>query len=773
MATTDPNFDGVIDPTAEWADVPQASTEMLLLGGSGGPLNAQALALAKRTKFLKEQAEQNAADVSGVLARTDRAVLSFPDYASAEAAADTLPDGQEVEAPNADGRLSHFEVQSGDLVFRDFAPDAIRMQSYTALRAYTGNAQAVDITTPGVAGRFNRDDSDTTTADNGGTVIVDGYGRRWKRLHNGIVYPEWFGGSTSAAITAAAAVAFASGFVLSGSGTYSLTETINLRQVKLAMQHATFNIAHAGIGVILGGRANHGDNPPQAIGTVTRSVGSDSQTTPAVRCIGAKGQHISVESTEYFQVYADTHNVGEDALAAMDYSSAYSSFRLKRAPIVELTTNPANAGGAGNSNGGGRYQWINENNFYLNRTNFVYLSGTYEHNNNRFFEGTMEGVAAINIQVGSNNRFYRLRHERNPANPAEVLAITFAEGTFNNVVEASWQSSPSAYQNAPYGTDVGLVTVNDNGTGNSVVHAQENERQEAALLDLSPSTPFVSSINKAVAGSKLLTWNTDIDGLTNVKHLISGNFQVKQSSLPIYNQPDQLIEVRKGDLFAFYSDLTGFRPRVYLYDANRKLITSEPATAPIVGSSFTWNTSGFYSVGSNVNQRSLAVTDTSTVKFIRFAIWAGNALASFEFKTLRVVARFARELTNFPRRIHDIKEPRRLPSLMYATDADVNMLEVGQGIPCYRLDMAAMKINLRRTVHDVVSISGNVLTVTGNPQYANANSVVVYVDSGGVEQSAAVSSIAAGAITLSSAPPSAITAGVRIVLLHTVTKTLA
>ena len=121
------------------------------------------------------------------------AILSYPDYASASAAAAMLPDGQEIEAPNADGRLSRFEVQGNALVFKDYAPDAIRMQSYTALRAYTGNAQAIDITTPGVAGRFYLDASDTITADNGGTVIVGADGRRWKRSYGWEVDARWFG----------------------------------------------------------------------------------------------------------------------------------------------------------------------------------------------------------------------------------------------------------------------------------------------------------------------------------------------------------------------------------------------------------------------------------------------------------------------------------------------------------------------------------------------------------------------------------------------------
>lgn len=46
------DFDGVIDPAAGWPDVPQLSTDAVALGGATGPMNAQALALAARTRHL-------------------------------------------------------------------------------------------------------------------------------------------------------------------------------------------------------------------------------------------------------------------------------------------------------------------------------------------------------------------------------------------------------------------------------------------------------------------------------------------------------------------------------------------------------------------------------------------------------------------------------------------------------------------------------------------------------------------------------------------------
>jgi hypothetical protein len=67
------------------------------------------------------------------------------------------------------------------------------MANYTALRNYTGRATGARITQSGLAGFFQRDDGDTTSADNGGTVIVDASGRRWKRLFAGYVNAKWFG----------------------------------------------------------------------------------------------------------------------------------------------------------------------------------------------------------------------------------------------------------------------------------------------------------------------------------------------------------------------------------------------------------------------------------------------------------------------------------------------------------------------------------------------------------------------------------------------------
>lgn len=67
------------------------------------------------------------------------------------------------------------------------------ISDYVALRVYAGRATQVRITGNGIAGFFYYDASDTTSTDNGGTVIVSGNGKRWKRLFDGAVSVKWFG----------------------------------------------------------------------------------------------------------------------------------------------------------------------------------------------------------------------------------------------------------------------------------------------------------------------------------------------------------------------------------------------------------------------------------------------------------------------------------------------------------------------------------------------------------------------------------------------------
>lgn len=110
--------------------------------------------------------------------------------------------------------------------------NAKSMANYTALRAYTGRATGVRITQPGLAGFFQRDDADTTSADNGGTIIVDASGRRWKRNFEGAMFIEWFGadptGSADSTAPIQSAIASGAKNIYVPPGLYKITSTVTL-----------------------------------------------------------------------------------------------------------------------------------------------------------------------------------------------------------------------------------------------------------------------------------------------------------------------------------------------------------------------------------------------------------------------------------------------------------------------------------------------------------------------------------------------------------------
>ena len=107
----------------------------------------------------------------------------------------------------------------------------VPIADYAALRNYSGRATQVRITADGIAGFFKYDPTDTTSTDNGGTVIVADT-KRWKRIFDGSVNVKWFGakgdGVTDDTAAIQAAINYANGVkkVYFPYGVYKITKTI-------------------------------------------------------------------------------------------------------------------------------------------------------------------------------------------------------------------------------------------------------------------------------------------------------------------------------------------------------------------------------------------------------------------------------------------------------------------------------------------------------------------------------------------------------------------
>lgn len=107
--------------------------------------------------------------------------------------------------------------------------NALQLADYAALRAYAGPRKSVYVTGLGIAGMFVLDAADTTTADNGGTVIVTSGGKRYKRANVSAINVKWFGAKgdrsvdDTPAFTAAITAVGTYGQVYAPTGSYNVS----------------------------------------------------------------------------------------------------------------------------------------------------------------------------------------------------------------------------------------------------------------------------------------------------------------------------------------------------------------------------------------------------------------------------------------------------------------------------------------------------------------------------------------------------------------------
>lgn len=138
------------------------------------------------------------------LTARDAAVLNAGIYATTAAGLAATTNGEYFSVPNEadDGYLDLYKNNAGSAVLTKTyysMPTAAldEIGTYETLRAYTGVKSAMYVRGraslfDGGHGVFRRDDSDTTSADNGGTVLVDTSSRRWKREFSGDYQAVWW-----------------------------------------------------------------------------------------------------------------------------------------------------------------------------------------------------------------------------------------------------------------------------------------------------------------------------------------------------------------------------------------------------------------------------------------------------------------------------------------------------------------------------------------------------------------------------------------------------
>lgn len=123
-------YSGTLSATPEWSAVPAHED----LG-----LDAQTQAALNRVEKLKD-------DQQLLKQRADKSVLSYPDYATASAAAAGLPDGQKLLTEvdeTRDGRVAEYVVQSGVLAFVRYLPNVVKAVAFNSVAAMASSSLIV------------------------------------------------------------------------------------------------------------------------------------------------------------------------------------------------------------------------------------------------------------------------------------------------------------------------------------------------------------------------------------------------------------------------------------------------------------------------------------------------------------------------------------------------------------------------------------------------------------------------------------------------------
>ncbi|HEH9669027.1 TPA: hypothetical protein SIC78_001270 [Pasteurella multocida] len=545
-------------------------------------------------------------------------------------------------------------------------------------------------------GEFVADLQDLVTPDDGGLcfVVNGGNAGRWKRVLGNEISAFDFGAVGDGVTDDAQALNHAAnhcqkqwGKMLSLCGEFYLGSTVSFRHCKVEATRAKFIVGHNGIGLILGGAGNNVNNPTQQIDEVIRSAGMQisNRRAPLIQIIGAKGQHININRADYVQIYADA-TAGSQY--NNNYSSAYSTFNFKYINTIELF----------GENGG----WINENMFNLNCCHKIVLDGDYHHNHNVFNRGCMEGKGEIYCN-GSSNQFVGFRFERRPSVATDTLQITFTENSWNNHIEASWQSS-KGYTNNPYGTH--LITVNDEGLGNTVNHIAAKNSQDVPLFSLTSQ----ADIAMAGTGTGGVLGLSNMAGVCNLKRLPNGKYEIANNHTVIYESP--LIDLTTSSIVWFRSSEPYFRMSVYYFNEQNQRLTNKVEVGEIFSGSLYWNDAeGFNFMQAN-SQNINFHTKPNQARFAKVIISSGSNVAGLTFNAFALGIRQFNQFSKIDGfRLEMLPEPKGGNQPLIYQNQEIDMDKVPEGVVCYKSDLTEMRVNIQKMSLLLKSIVDKTITL--------------------------------------------------------------
>lgn len=378
--------------------------------------------------------------------------------------------------------------------------------------------------------------------------------------------------------------------------TCKITATLDLRYIRCVQIEGVIKVAHtSGVGVLIGDSSAN-TNARRILLNEVNYAGS--QSNVAVRVVGLKNGHVTINRCPYVQLYADA---SDSTMANL----AYSDFYFGKVDKHEIY------GETGVS-------WINENRFHGGRIQTIIVdraSGGYAHNHNKWYNPNLES-ATVTINTGSANLIDGARFE------GTAPVITFAAGTFKNRIIQTWYSN-----NAVVSASSGSVT--DSGVDNAVITELEREATWLTLFRMdaaSRTTDLASEWNPSHATRrvrpgfrKLTTPNA------NTRYFDSGIFPIET----IYPTGPN-VDGDRIAYFRFLADAAIWRPGVYLYDATMTLIDDSAGGHMATTGSWVWFTD-HYSFSSDQRGQKVVAILGADVKFLRLTLDGGSTAANAPF----------------------------------------------------------------------------------------------------------------------------------------------
>ncbi len=291
---------------------------------------------------------------------------------------------------------------------------------------------------------------------------------------------------------------------------------------------------------------------------------------------------------------------------AYKISLAYNIFNL--GIVTELLLTSDNNG------------WINENVFVGGRIETLTVNGSYQHNNNHFYNPCLEG-STVQFNTGMHNYIHNARFE-------SCNLVQFAEKTFGNVIEQNY----FGYRSVIYG------------------------ECPSWFSDLSGNNYYKYSMSDAY---KVFNKHLDVNSYNyNINALTPTQDGKLQTQVWQEFYRTEIISIEKFVSIFAKTDIDAFRVSIICYDENKNLITQEPSICPIIGTYSTWTTNAYSLGSSDAHETSFLASrhsednaelgSLSNVCYIQIVFSASGAAPKIDYFDITVATSFINDKVNNP-----------------------------------------------------------------------------------------------------------------------------